>query len=50
VEAALQDANQGDYRLFTELLQSLQSPLNPPSSKLQQPGPLNERFVTYCGT
>lgn len=50
VEAALQDANRGDFTLFSELLQSLQHPFNPPSIKLQQPGPLNERFVTYCGT
>jgi uncharacterized protein YdiU (UPF0061 family) len=50
VEAALQDANRGDYKLFTELLQSLQHPYKPPSPKLQQPGPLDERFVTYCGT
>jgi uncharacterized protein YdiU (UPF0061 family) len=50
VEAALQDANRGDFTLFFEFLQSLQHPFNSPSAKLQQPGPLNERFVTYCGT
>jgi len=50
VEAALQDAIQGNFKLFDELLYSLQHPFTPTSSKLQQPGPLDERFVTYCGT
>jgi len=50
VDSALAAAQAGDWSLFNDLLQSLQRPLASPSSSLQQPGPIGERFVTYCGT
>jgi serine/tyrosine/threonine adenylyltransferase len=50
VESALSKAQKGDMTLFHSLLKALQQPFSIPSEDFQSPGPIDERFVTYCGT
>jgi serine/tyrosine/threonine adenylyltransferase len=50
VESALSKAQEGDMTLFHSLLKALQQPFSIPSEDFQSPGPIDERFVTYCGT
>jgi serine/tyrosine/threonine adenylyltransferase len=50
VEDALSKAQEGDMTLFHSLLKALQQPFSIPSEDFQSPGPIDERFVTYCGT
>ena len=51
LDQALIQAQMNDLSSFDELLMAIQTPYAlPANSDLLQPGPTNEKFVTYCGT
>jgi uncharacterized protein YdiU (UPF0061 family) len=51
LDQALIKAQMNDLSSFDELLMAIQTPYAlPANSDLLQPGPTNEKFVTYCGT